>query len=293
MDIGHKRPGEATEASSGSGRGEWAYAMLHDAIREGTIEPGQRLMEVEVSDWLDMSRTPVREAMRRMQAEGMLEHAPGGGMSVVLYDLRAIGEFYATRESLEGAAAALAAQTADPAEIRIMVAALDAIRALPPDPRMHARENQAFHEHIYQAAHNRFLLKSLRSLLNLVPLLGRTTLPRARPHRGRADRALRDRGCHPRARPGARGGGNPAPRPPLARGARPGRLGGCARRIAAAVAAPAAARPGTRRPPQRGARPEAPATQDRTSRRLRTLLRRCCVHTRGRMIMLYRFPGLQ
>ena len=157
------------------GRSEWAYDMLHEAIREGTIEPGQRIMEVELSTWLRMSRTPVREAMRRLQAEGLLEYAPGGGMSVVLYDLRAIGEFYATRESLEGTAAALAASNADVTEVRILSATLDAMRALPPDPRMHARENQAFHQQIYDAAHNRFLLKSLRTLLNFTPLLGRTT----------------------------------------------------------------------------------------------------------------------
>jgi DNA-binding GntR family transcriptional regulator len=159
----------------GGGRAEWAYEMLHDAIREGTIEPGQRLMEADVSNWLRMSRTPVREAMRRLHAEGMLEYAAGGGMSVVLYDLRAIDEFYATRESLEGTAAALAARNADATEIRILSATLDAMRALPPEPRMHARENQAFHEHIYHAARNRFLLKSLQSLLNFVPLLGPTT----------------------------------------------------------------------------------------------------------------------
>jgi DNA-binding GntR family transcriptional regulator len=168
-----KRQDPMGEASGG--RASWAYEMLHDAIREGSIEPGQRLMELDVSAWLKMSRTPVREAMRRLQAEGMLEFAPGGGMSVVLYDLRAIDEFYAMRESLEGTAAALAAQNADETEIRILTATLDAMRALPPDARMHARENQLFHEQIYRAARNRFLLKSLQSLLNFVPLLGPTT----------------------------------------------------------------------------------------------------------------------
>lgn len=157
------------------GRGNWAYEMLHEAIREGAIEPGQRLMETEVSAWLRISRTPVREAMRKLLAEGLLEHAASGGLAVALYDLRAIGEFYATRERLEGVAAALAAQHADPTELRILSAMLDAMRALPPDPRAHARENQAFHEQIYRAAHNRFLLKSLQALLNFVPLLGRTT----------------------------------------------------------------------------------------------------------------------
>jgi DNA-binding GntR family transcriptional regulator len=157
------------------GRSDWAYERLHEAIREGALEPGQRLMEAEVSTWLRISRTPVRESMHRLLAEGLLEHAPNGGLQVALYDLRAIGEFYATRERLEGAAAALAAEHADPTEQRILSAMLDAMRALPADPRAHARENQAFHEQIYRAAHNRFLLKSLRALLNFVPLLGRTT----------------------------------------------------------------------------------------------------------------------
>jgi len=163
------------EARGGRGRSDWAYDKLHEAIREGTLEPGQRVMETEVSAWLGISRTPLREAMRRLQAEGLLQHAQGGGLAVALYDLRAIGEFYATRESLEGTAAALAAQHADDTERRILEATLEAMRALPDDPRAHARENGVFHEQIYQAAHNRFLLQSLRALLNFVPLLGRTT----------------------------------------------------------------------------------------------------------------------
>jgi DNA-binding GntR family transcriptional regulator len=175
-------------AAAGRGRSEWAYEMLHEAIREGTIEPGHRIMEIEISSWLRVSRTPVREAMRRLQAEGLLEHAPGGGLAVALYDLRAISEFYAVRESLEGTAAALAARNADTTEIGILRATMDAIRALPPDPRAHARENEAFHEQIYRAAHNRFLLKSLRALLNFVPLLGRTTYHAP----GRVEVALRE-----------------------------------------------------------------------------------------------------
>ncbi len=175
MSLEHLDSDFEDDARGSRGRSDWAYDMLHEAIREGSIEPGQRVMETDISAWLRISRTPVREAMRRLQAEGLLEHAPGGGLAVALYDLRAISEFYATRESLEGTAAALAAQHADDTEIRILVARLDAMRALPDDPRAHARENQAFHEQIYRAAHNRFLLKSLQALLNFVPLLGRTT----------------------------------------------------------------------------------------------------------------------
>src|SRR5262249_11533312 len=148
------------------GRSDWAYERLHEAIREGALEPGQRVMETEVSTWLRVSRTPVREAMRRLFGGGPAEPAGHGGLGRGLYDLRAISEFYETRERLEGAAAAMAAEHADATEQRILGAMLDAMRALPADPRAHARENQAFHEQIYRAAHNRFLMKSLRTLLN-------------------------------------------------------------------------------------------------------------------------------
>jgi DNA-binding GntR family transcriptional regulator len=122
-----------------------------------------------------MSRTPIREALRRLQSEGMLEHGQGGGLSVAQLDLRAVTELYDLRESLEGTAASLAARGADATEIRVLQATVDAHRALPDDPRVHARENTLFHQQIYRAANNRFLLKSLQSLHDSLALLGRTT----------------------------------------------------------------------------------------------------------------------
>ncbi len=135
-----------------------------------------------------MSRTPVREALRRLQSEGMVEHAPGGGLAVARHDLRAVTELYDLRESLEGTAAALAARGADPTEVRMLQATLETHRTLPDDPKLHARENILFHEQIYRAAHNRFLLKSLQSLHDSVALLGRTTFGAA----GRIVEALQE-----------------------------------------------------------------------------------------------------
>ncbi|WP_158929965.1 GntR family transcriptional regulator [Acidisphaera sp. S103] len=153
---------------------ERAYAAIRDAIQDNTLGSGQRIPELELCGWLKMSRTPVREALRRLQSEGMLEHGQGG-LSVVRLDLRAVTELYDLRESLEGTAASLAARGADATEIRILQATLDAHRKLPDDPKVHARENTLFHQQIYRAAHNRFLLKSLQSLHDSVALLGRTT----------------------------------------------------------------------------------------------------------------------
>ncbi len=152
-----------------------AYRAIREAIQEGRIAPGQRVPELDLCAWLKMSRTPVREALRRLQSDGMLVHAPGGGLSVAQHDLRAVAELYDVRESLEGTAAALAARNGDVTELHILEAMLDSHRRLPNDPRVHARENTLFHEHIYRAARNRFLLKSLRDLHDAVALLGRTT----------------------------------------------------------------------------------------------------------------------
>ena len=75
----------------------------------------------------------------------------------------------------KGVGPALAARFADATEIHMLQAMVDLHRQLPDDPKVHARENTIFHQHIYRAAHNRFLLKSLQDLHDSVVLLGRTT----------------------------------------------------------------------------------------------------------------------
>ncbi len=157
------------------GLGDRAYNAIREAIQEGTITPGQRILEVEICQWLNISRTPVREALRRLGDQGLLEAAPGGGLAVASYDLRAISELYDVREPFEGTAAALAAQNADETEIHILKVLVEAHQQLPDDPDVHFRENKVFHEHIYRAAHNRFLWNVLHDLHSAVALLGRTT----------------------------------------------------------------------------------------------------------------------
>ncbi len=150
-----------------------AYDKLRGAIEDGTLEPGRRLMETQVSEWLQVSRTPAREALRRLQAEGLLEHGAAGGLAVALHDAVAVRELYAVRESLEGAAAAMAARSAEPHEIGMLQEQVRIQASLPPDLHMHDRENRLLHESIYRAAHNRFLLKSVQALQDAMILLGK------------------------------------------------------------------------------------------------------------------------
>lgn len=152
-----------------------AYDALRAAIQNGRLAPGQRIVEADIGQGLKVSRTPVREALRQLQSEGMIE-PKAGGLAVVSLDLRAISELYAIRETLEGAAAALAARHADPTEIAMLQSMIAAHRESTADARAQAHHNHVFHEQLYHAAHNRFLLKSTQTLRDSLVLLGPTTL---------------------------------------------------------------------------------------------------------------------
>lgn len=162
-------------AGSGANLAEQAYQALRSAINVGTLEPGQRIPELELSSSFKISRTPIREALRRLQSDGLVVHAPGGGLAVAQHDLRAVAELYDVRERMEGTAAALAARNADRTEQSVLEAMLAGHKDFPDDPGLHARENKLLHDQIYRAAHNRFLLKSLQGLHDALALLGRTT----------------------------------------------------------------------------------------------------------------------
>ena len=172
-EAGPAAPPRLTARPAG-GLADRAHASIRAAIQDGTLEPGRRIPELDLCAWLGMSRTPVREALRRLQSEGMIEHVPRG-LAVARHDQAAVTELYDIRESLEGTAAALAARRAQESEVRLLEASVASQRALPDDPLLHARYNKQFHEHVYRAAHNRFLLKSLQGLHDAVALLGRTT----------------------------------------------------------------------------------------------------------------------
>ncbi len=159
-----------------------AYNEIKRRILGGDFAPGARLREVEVAELLTLGRTPVREALKRIQDEGLLRQEPGRGLVVAEMDQQEVGELYAMRESLESTAASLAAHHATEAEILNMEAIL---MEGGDDP---VAQNLRFHEAIYSAAHNRYLMRLLRTLTDTTYLLGRSTL--ASPVR--AEAALRE-----------------------------------------------------------------------------------------------------
>jgi DNA-binding GntR family transcriptional regulator len=149
-----------------------AYQEIKKKILTGFFTGSDRLREIEVAELLALGRTPVREALKRLEGEGLLTHEPRRGLVVTTLDQQAVSELYAMREVLEGAAAAFAARHATDSEIANMALILQEC-AEDGEP---VELNQQFHQAIYGAAHNRHLIRSLQSLTDPTYFLGRSTL---------------------------------------------------------------------------------------------------------------------
>jgi DNA-binding GntR family transcriptional regulator len=163
--------------------GEFAYREIREAIREGKFAPAARLRENDISEMLGISRTPVREAMKRLESEQLVVYSPPRGFVVNSLELEEVVDLYAVREVLEGSAARFAAIHATDYEFFEMKSLLDMQQESMDDPNQMARLNEQFHQAIYKAARNRFLLSALNSLSDALRLLTRTTY--SVPNRGK------------------------------------------------------------------------------------------------------------
>ena len=157
-------------------RADQVYDRLRAAILARQYQPGDRLREEELATWLNVSRTPVREALSRLTNEGLLSTAPGRGLIVRKLDNAEIDELYALREVLEGTAARFAAQHASESEIAAMLAIVETSKRAHGKYDELARLNRRFHAAVYGACHNRFLLDALDNLSTALALLPGTTL---------------------------------------------------------------------------------------------------------------------
>jgi DNA-binding GntR family transcriptional regulator len=169
------RNADTPEAFRNTSRAEFVYRSLCEAFERGQFKQGERIREEEVAQSLGVSRTPVREALGRLLARGLLEMAPGRGLVVVELSKQRVTELYAMREVLEGTAARFAAQHASSAEIQALRKLLEELRRVLSDQQESARLNRIFHQAIYEAAHNTYLLHALNELRDAMALLPGTT----------------------------------------------------------------------------------------------------------------------
>jgi DNA-binding GntR family transcriptional regulator len=158
-----------------SSRGEYVRMKVREAIETGRYKPGERVRENDVAEWLNVSRTPVREAMRHLQAEGLLAFIPWRGVIVAELDRQQVLELYAMRETLEGLAARLAARFITKTELQILDDIINTAAACLDDSEKLANLNRSFHQTIYAASHNRYLVQNLNSLRSSLALLRGTT----------------------------------------------------------------------------------------------------------------------
>ncbi len=162
-----------------------AYTLILEAIDAGVYNPGDRLVESDLADRFGVSRTPIREALQRLETQSLLSR-DGRSLIVASLDHNQMAELYVVRTELEGLAARLAAQHATPEEIRVLREMVEEDRALLHDPAALARANRRFHKQIHLASHNRYLVQQLDLVHRSMALLASTSLAA----HGRGDRAL-------------------------------------------------------------------------------------------------------
>lgn len=145
---------------------ESAYQQIRRRILDNLWSPGYQALEQEIAQQLDMSRTPVHEALMRLASEGLVEVAPRRGMRVLPVSPTDMKEIYEVLTALESMAAELvAARKPTDAELQPLVAATEAMeQALASnDLDAWARADESFHEKLVVMAGNRLLLESVMS----------------------------------------------------------------------------------------------------------------------------------
>jgi DNA-binding GntR family transcriptional regulator len=164
-----------------------AYHLVLEAIDQGEFRPGDRLVESELADRFGVSRTPIREALQRLETQGVLAR-DGRSLMVASLDHDQLGELYVVRAELEGLAARLAAQHAAPEEIRVLWDMIRRDREVVARPEILARANKRFHHQVHLASHNRYLIQQLEMVHRSMALVATTSLAAE----GRGPKALEE-----------------------------------------------------------------------------------------------------
>lgn len=162
-----------------------AYQLILHAIDIGTYRPGDRLVESELAERFGVSRTPIREALQRLETQSLLAR-DGRSLIVASLDHNQMAELYMVRSELEGLAAKLAARHATEEEIRLLQEMVREDRALVADPAALARTNRRFHRQVHLASHNRYLVQQLDLVYRSMALMATTSLAA----KGRSEVAL-------------------------------------------------------------------------------------------------------
>lgn len=164
-----------------------AYDMILEAIDVGVYRPGDRLVESDLAERFGVSRTPIREALQRLETQSLLAR-DGRSLIVASLDHNQMAELYVVRCELEGLAARLAARHAANEEIKVLRDMVESDAQLLGDAAAMARANRRFHKQIHLASHNRFLVQQLDLVYRSMALMATTSLAAE----GRGEEALEE-----------------------------------------------------------------------------------------------------
>lgn len=159
---------------------EVVFESLREAIITGLLRPGERLMEVQVAEELGVSRTPVREAIRKLELEGLVVMLPRRGAYVAGISVKDIADVFEVRAALEALAASLAAERITDAELEDLERSLVEITKISDtqDIGTIVARDTSFHDIIYRASRNSWLIQIISNLQDQIQRFRMTTLSR-------------------------------------------------------------------------------------------------------------------
>jgi DNA-binding GntR family transcriptional regulator len=152
------------------------YTNLKDRIFTGNIKPGNRLFEAEVASNYQASRTPVREAFRRLEQDFLVERIAQGGVRIPEIDMASVEDLFNLRSVLESYAIELACERITPEQVtllrQIRAQAFELLKLETVNNEYVLRQfvelNSQFHDTIYRATGSKFLVRAINNLREIV-----------------------------------------------------------------------------------------------------------------------------
>jgi DNA-binding GntR family transcriptional regulator len=149
---------------------EQVYKRLKDSILNGVLPPNKRLIEEKIAAEMETSRTPVREAMQKLEKEGLIHKLPRGGYAISIITMDDIEEVFGIRSILEGYAAYLATARVKDEDIQVLEQIVkkeeECLRSKDTDQLI--RLNTEFHEHLYKSARSAKLYSIINDLRDYI-----------------------------------------------------------------------------------------------------------------------------
>ncbi|MGP3591924.1 GntR family transcriptional regulator [Vagococcus sp. WN89Y] len=160
--------------STGRDAGLTPFDILLSAIEAGELLPGERLQETRLAEQFGLSRTPIREALHRLETLGLAEPGPQRGLIIAHISYERLRQLFSVREGLERLAMELAVNAASDEELALLQEMVHTEATLTDSKALHDH-NRMFHRQIYRATHNPYLNEMLDNLRIHLSLLRGTT----------------------------------------------------------------------------------------------------------------------